>query len=150
MEVALVSGSSVDVELGRILPFDSSQFKFDGFVNSEQVRAAMVVLGNVFPDPPHVSLTVNCSVSLDFEVLGRFELDEVEHIFLTKRPHVVPFGSFKRAINSDGQVLDVISIHRHGVESHVGRDVDFPLVITRVVGSHNSLHYGSRVYFLGS
>lgn len=150
MEVALVSGSSVNVEHGRIHPFNPSHFEFDSFVHSEKVRASMVILGNVFTDPPHVSLAIHCTISLDFEVLDILECEEVEHFMLfIKRPQVVSFGSFQRAINSDSQVLDVISIHRHGVESHVARDVDFPLVYTCVVGSHNSLHYGSRVNLLG-
>ena len=136
VEVALVSSSSVDVEIGRIHPFDSSYLEFDGVVNSHKMRATMVVLANVFTDPPHVSLAVNCAISLDFEVFTIIDRDEIVHLLLIiKRPQVVSFGSFKRAINRDGQVLDVISIHRHGVESHVGRDVDFPIAITCVVGS---------------
>ena len=80
MEVASDEILDLQVIEGCVLPLDSGELEVGTSVNIDQTRSAIGVSLDIVTDPPHVALSIDCTATLNLEVMDLEKVKEVDDL----------------------------------------------------------------------
>lgn len=113
-----------------------------------------MVLHLPFADPPVVAEAVDCAATVDSQVLAPVEAEDWQQLvliiagLLRRGPLLMVDGGFKRTVDLENDVFEVVNILTYGSDYLAFRQDDRLVVVVRVGFLQTRLNGGSIVHRL--